>query len=296
MSNENTAVVKKQATPLEKLSMNVKSTLAASLEKNSSGLGDGFNKDRFTQNSIVFIRDLSKNPNFNITEIQPVDIVATLLKGAYLELDFMSGECYAIPYGKELNFQTSYKGERKLALKFGKPKIKNIYAKAVKHGDEFIEEITAGKQSIIFRPDSFSDQKIKGVFAVAEYADGSMIYETMSVNEVESVRNSYSKAKNSKAWEKSWEEMAKKTVLRRLCKHIELDFNSADQLSAWNDGSDFEFKDGGNFSSAQQKKNEPKKAASSLDNMINITPTKGTEHDDCNDDDNEANPYQSELL
>lgn len=36
--------------------------------------------------------------------------------------------------------------------------------------------------------------------------------------------------------------MAKKTVLRRLCKHIELDFDSIEQGKVWEETSDMEFK------------------------------------------------------
>jgi recombination protein RecT len=43
---------------------------------------------------------------------------------------------------------------------------------------------------------------------------------------------------NSGAWKNSWDEMAKKTVLRRLCKHIETDFESTEAMKAWEDGSD----------------------------------------------------------
>ena len=35
--------------------------------------------------------------------------------------------------------------------------------------------------------------------------------------------------------------MAKKTVLRRLCKHIDCDFESIEARNAWEDGSDTEF-------------------------------------------------------
>ena len=52
----------------------------------------------------------------------------------------------------------------------------------------------------------------------------------------------FSKQKNGAAWTKSFGEMAKKTVLRRLCKHIELDFDSIEQGKVWEETSDMEFK------------------------------------------------------
>ena len=68
-----------------------------------------------------------------------------------------------------------------------------------------------------------------------------MMYETMSKEDIEVVRDTFSKQANGKAWKNSFGEMAKKTVLRRLCKHIQLDFDSIEQQKAWEDGSDMEF-------------------------------------------------------
>ena len=74
--------------------------------------------------------------------------------------------------------------------------------------------------------------------------DGSMMYDTMSVEEIENVRNTYSKAKDSQAWKSSTGEMYKKTVLRRLCKLIDLDFDNIEQQKAYLAGGDVEFENG----------------------------------------------------
>lgn len=81
-----------------------------------------------------------------------------------------------------------------------------------------------------------------GAFALCRFSDGEMIYESMSVKDIQSVRNNYSNAKDSKAWKNSFDEMCKKTVLRRLCKHIDTDFDSAEARAAWEEGSGFTFK------------------------------------------------------
>ena len=77
-----------------------------------------------------------------------------------------------------------------------------------------------------FKPIPFSDKEMVGAFAVVLFEDGSMMYDTMSKNDIENVRNTYSKAKDSQAWRSSTGEMYKKTVLRRLCKLIDLDFDN----------------------------------------------------------------------
>ena len=69
-----------------------------------------------------------------------------------------------------------------------------------------------------------------------------MIYDTMSKAEIDHTRNTFSKSANGKAWKDSYGEMAKKTVLRRLCKLIDLNFDTIEQKKAFEDGSLMEVK------------------------------------------------------
>lgn len=195
-----------------------------------------FNQERFVQNCIAVM-----NENPNLAKINPAHTIQGLLKGAYLGLDFLNRECYLIPYGTTVQFQTDYKGEVKFTKKYSIRKIKDIYAKVVREGDEFTEEIIDGKPSIDFKPKSFNNGEIIGAFAVVLYADGGMAYETMSKEDINGVRNNYSKMSQSKAWKNSYDEMCKKTVLRRLCKHIETDFESVEAHGAWDEGSGMDF-------------------------------------------------------
>ena len=214
----------------------VQSKVETELMENAKALPQGFNKQRFVLNCISLLKDNLKDFN----GIDQTSIATTFAKGAYLGLDFFSGECYAIPYGGVVKFQTDYKGELKLAKKYSKNPIKDIYAKNVRDGDFFEVKIVNGNQSVNFTPIPFSDGKIIGTFAVVLFKDGSMLYDMMSVAEIENTRRVFSKAANSKAWKETPGEMYKKTVLRRLCKLIDLDFDNAEQIKAFEEGSDFD--------------------------------------------------------
>lgn len=201
-----------------------------------NALPKDFNRERFVQNCLAVM-----NENPQLAKINPAHVIQGLLKGAYLGLDFLSRECYLIPYGSSVQFQTDYRGETKFAKKYAIRPILDIYAKVVREGDVFAEEIIDGQPKINFKPVPFSKADIVGAFAVVLYKDGCMEYETMSVEDINSVRNNYSKASQSKAWKYSFDEMCKKTVLRRLCKHIETDFESVEAYSSWQDGSGMDF-------------------------------------------------------
>ena len=201
-----------------------------------SALPKDFNQERFIQNAVAVM-----NGNPELRNCTPSSVWEGLLKGAFLGLDFMQKEAYLIPYGGVATFQTDYKGEVKFTKKYSVQPIKDIYAKVVRKGDVFTEKIVNGQATIDFVPVPFSDEEIVGAFAVCMFKDGSMIYETMSTKDIQSVRNNYSRASQSKAWKYSFDEMAKKTVYRRLCKHIDTDFESVEARNAWEESSGMDF-------------------------------------------------------
>lgn len=214
----------------------VQSGIETELAENIKAIPQGFNKQRFVLNCLSVLKDNLKD----FSGIDTTSVAAVFAKGAYLGLDFFNAECYAIPYKGIVKFQTDYKGEIKLTKKYSKNPIKDIYAKNVKEGDFFEESVIDGRQSVNFKPVPFSDNKIIGTFAVVLFKDGSMMYDTMTVAEMEKIKENFSPAQNSKAWKNTPGEMYKKTVLRRLCKLIDLDFDNIEQQKAFQEGSDFD--------------------------------------------------------
>jgi len=216
----------------------------------SEALPKGFNQTRFLQNCMIVLRETQ-----GIEQVKIESIGDTILKGAFLGLDFLNKECYTFVdnrnigtkdkpiWIKDLKFRTDYKGEIKLAKKYSLKRIHDIYAKVVREGDAFEESIIDGKPSINFKPIPFNSNHIVGVFAVCLYDDGIMIYDTMSKGEVELIRKTYSKTPDGKTWQESWGEMAKKTVIRRLCKLIELEFDNIEQTEAYQESSGMIFDD-----------------------------------------------------
>ena len=207
-------------------------TLTEELNMQRDALPRDFNITRFVNNSIALLN--GNEPLIKFMKQYGTDqIKMGLIRGAYLGLDAMNGEMYLVPYGSTISFMPSYIGMQKLCMKYSARPIKTIYAKVVREGDEFSEEIVNGEPSITFKPKAFNTGKIVGAFAVCLYADGGMVYEVMSLEELEQCRRS-SKAKNSPAWDRFTQMMYRKTVLRRLAKSIPLymDDKLADAMNA----------------------------------------------------------------
>lgn len=198
--------------------------LTIALNEQKEALPADFNITRFVQNSVALLNGNDTLADF-AKQYGTAQIKNGLIRGAYLGLDALNQEMYLVPYKNVLSFMPSYKGMAKLAQKYSTRPIKSIYAKVVRQGDDFSEEIINGEPTINYKAMPFNGNEIIGVFAVCQYMDGGIVYEVMSKADVEQCRKS-SKAKNSPAWERFFSEMAKKTVLRRLCKSLTLDMDA----------------------------------------------------------------------
>lgn len=133
-----------------------------------------------------------------------------------LELSKDMGEAYLVPYGDVCQLQPSYKGLIKLALRH--PDIKGISCRLVYENDDY--DFNDGiKRSVKHHFDPFMDDRgnLIGVYASYETMSGYYDFETMNMMEVQKVK---SKSKGGNIWNEWYEEMVKKSALRRLCKRI----------------------------------------------------------------------------
>jgi recombination protein RecT len=216
--------------------------LTEKLDSVSDALPKDFNKTRFVQNAVALITDNETLIEYKQTygEKGSRAILAGLLKGAYLGLDFISNEAYLVPYKSKLSFMPSYRGCVKLVQKYSIRPVKNIYADVVRRGDDFSAKIIDGKPTIDFSPLPFNDDDVMGAFAVCEFQDGGLQYEVMSYKDLEQTRKA-SKMRSSGPWEYYTAEMYKKTVIHRLCKHIQIDFDNPEQYKYFNEDNEADF-------------------------------------------------------
>lgn len=140
-----------------------------------------------------------------------------------LEPDGVLGHAYLVPFrnkktgNKECQLIPGYKGLIDLARRSGQ--LSTIYAHIVRERDDF--DFAYGLEPILrHRPtDSPDAGRIIAVYAVAKLRDGGVQFDVMWKREVEAIRKR-SKASNDGPWVTDYDEMAKKTVLRRLCKML----------------------------------------------------------------------------
>lgn len=141
-----------------------------------------------------------------------------------LEPDGLLGQAYLVPFKGKVVLVPGYKGLLKLARNSGQ--LSTIQAHAVYEKDHFT--FCYGLDPKLEHTPTQEDEpgSVAAFYAVARLKDGSVQFEVMWRKQVDKIRDSsqgYQAAKkfnSSSPWDTHYDEMGKKTVLRRLCKML----------------------------------------------------------------------------
>jgi recombination protein RecT len=177
----------------------------------------------------VALTTVAQNPS--LLECDRPSLFRSVLTCAQLGLlpDAVLGEAYMVPYKpkgaerKVVQLQIGYKGLLKLARQSGQ--ISTIDSGIVGANDTFEWEMGLDPKFRIIPAMGDRGEPI-AVYAILRYKDGGFEHEVMTVDQVEAIRQA-SPTGNSPAWQNSWGEMARKTVIRRLLKKAPLSTEAA---------------------------------------------------------------------
>ncbi len=183
--------------------------------------------ERFTRIALTAL-----SSNRTLMDCTPNSFMGSLMQCAQLGLEPNTplGQAYLIPYnvrvdgGFELRcqFQLGYKGLIDLAYRSGE--MASIGAQCVYSNDEFIYELGLNPK-LIHKPADRNRGELLYVYATFKLKNGGSGFEVMTVEDIKAHRRKFSKARTS-PWDSNFEEMAKKTVLKKCLKYapIRTDF------------------------------------------------------------------------
>lgn len=183
--------------------------------------GSYFNAERLLA---VMQSELRKTPKLLDCNDESLGSAMMLAARLGLEPDSALGHFYILPYKDKANIILGYRGLIELAMR--SPHVKSIYAQEVYEGDRF--DVTMGSdKKIVHIPDmnpkmengKVVAKQLIAVYAVAEYINGAKEIEVMPRYEVDNIRGR-SKTSGFGPWVTDYAAMARKSVLRRMCKYI----------------------------------------------------------------------------
>lgn len=178
--------------------------------------------ERFTR---MVLTALSSTPK--LQRCTPQSFLGAMMTAAQLgvEPNTALGQAYLLPYDNrrkgvtECQFQLGYKGLIDLAYRSGEVSI--IQAHEVYENDEFDYELGM-EPRLRHIPARANRGKVICYYAMFKTKDGGYGFDVMSIEDVQAHAKKYSKAYGSGPWQTNFDEMAKKTVLKKVLKYAPL--------------------------------------------------------------------------
>lgn len=170
---------------------------------------------------------IQKNPD--LLQCDPKSVLLAAYDAAELGINLSPALSlgYLIPYGKQCNFQVSYRGLIQKA--YETKAVKSFFAEVVYEKDTFTRQYAPKRNLFHAPPDGPRGDKV-GAYAFIEFVDGTVDWEYMTAEQVERRRN-HSQQPNSLMWSKFWEEGWRKTPIRNLWKRIPLSNPGMERLA-----------------------------------------------------------------
>jgi recombination protein RecT len=185
------------------------------------------------------LTEFSKNPG--LRECTAQSIYAGIIQASQLGLEIgVLGQAYLVPYNnkvkkkgggdewrKEAQFIPGYKGLISLARRSGE--VTSIETHIVYENDHF--DLTLGIESKVeHKPHLLGDRGApRLVYGVAHFKDGGYHFEWMTVSDVAKIRNR-SKSKDSGPWVTDFDQMMRKTLIRRMANYLPMSIEFAAAL------------------------------------------------------------------
>lgn len=144
-----------------------------------------------------------------------------------LEPEGVLGQAYLVPYKGEVQAQIGYKGLIRLARNSGE--VASLTAHEVCEEDDF-DYAYGLDEKLVHKPAEGERGKMTHVYAVAKFKDGSHHFEVLTKAQVDKVREG-SAGKNLAPWTQHYNEMAKKTAIRRIAKYLPLSVQRAEAIN-----------------------------------------------------------------
>lgn len=217
----------------KKQSKTIYDIIKAGEKQFAAALPKHLNSERFTRIAITTIR---QNPK--LAECNAESLLGSLMTIAQLGLEpGVLGQCYLIPFKNnklgtiECQFQLGYKGMIELLRRTGQ--LSDIYAYTVYSNDEF--SIEYGLERTLKHIPAFTNPEgrgeIVGFYSVAILKDGTRAFEYMTKREVIDHEEKYRKGNfKNDIWNKNFEEMALKTVTKKMLKWLPISVEMIENL------------------------------------------------------------------
>jgi recombination protein RecT len=185
----------------------------------------------------IALTTMKMNPKLLDASIE--SLLGAVMQSAQLGLEpNLLGSCYFIPYRNNktgettVSFQIGYKGLIDLVYRSGA--VLTVVAKEVCENDEFHFEYGLN-EDLKHIPAKNNRGSVTHFYAYAKLKNGGHYFEVMTCEEINRIRDTHSQAfqfqKGNSIWDKHYEAMAKKTVIKQMIKYLPISVEVQNEIA-----------------------------------------------------------------
>lgn len=270
---------------VDKQALTLRDHIARAQPEFAKTLPDYIKPERFTrtaQSALLFTRNIEKVKNAQ-------SLLSACMKAAADGLILDGREAaLVVDYHSEVQYRPMMRGLLKLAYNSGI--VSFISVQVVRKGDVF-EHVPTSPNPVMHKI-SYDGERGEAivVYALATLKDGAIVHEVMTISQINGIRDRSDAWKAYKAgkikstpWHTDWEEMARKTVFRRLSKYLPSSadrdaFHQAVERIDADYSFDHDVVEHGSDLPAQQPAQSKKRGAAAA-KLKDVTPSKATPKD-----------------
>lgn len=221
----------------------------------------------------VVLTALQKNPD--LMEVDRQSLLGAAMAAAQDGLLPDGREGAIVPFSGKAQWMPMARGLMKLARNSGE--VTSITVEVIYTSDLFKYKVTTDGPVLEHEPDLFSENRgeVRGAYAIATTKDGEPYIEVMNRAQLDKVR-AVSRSANGATWTKWYDEMAKKSVIRRLSKRLPMSTDLEDVFE----------RDNANFDLTQPTTLPEGKAPRRIDSIV----AKAANGSDSDEDDEQEEP------
>ncbi len=212
-----------QAAETQAVVMPLRQAIDMKMAENSSRFMAALGNDQSKVERWNTLLMMAINRNPDLAECEPGSLVASTLEAAQFGLEFgPKAHSYLVPYkGKDgkkyCSFMPGWRGLVYAAKQSGETQ--ELRAEAVYEKDEFRYELGMEKQ-LIHRPALGIRGALVAVYAVVKFTAGGGDFEVMSRDQIDHIKKKSASAEGP--WKTDYDEMAKKSAIKRICKRLDM--------------------------------------------------------------------------
>jgi len=204
---------KQEATNIDTRVKSTKDTIRDLLMKNKKNLAMALPK-HLTANKLIGLATTTLSANPALLDCIQSSLLGSIIQVAQLglELNKSMGHVSLVPYGKTCTVIVGYQGLIELSRRSGL--VSFVKAAVVREGD-FFEYEYGMHQDLKHKPKAPIAAPVIYAYAYAKMKDGEFVFDVMEKAAIDKIR---ARAKQDHVWKTDYDEMAKKTIIRRLSK------------------------------------------------------------------------------